>query len=102
PLPDGTPRERYVEGVRRDIEDMAAIRLSDDLVAHLRETFPNATDAAVRDAIAAADTLHQCGLFVESGYGDSAAAVDELSRQVPGFSRRLYENVIAYFGFRNH
>jgi hypothetical protein len=94
--------KRYLEGVRNDIEDIAAVRPSDAVLSQVKAEFPAASEEDIQDAIAAANTLHQLGLFVESEYGDGEGAVAELERQMPGFSQKLYKNIISYFGYINH
>src|SRR5262245_23325132 len=94
--------ERYFEGVRNSIEDMAAVRASEAIVSQVKVRFAAASDADIEEAIAAANTLQVCGLLAESEFGDSEGAVEHLEQEVPGFSRRLYQDVISYFGYINH
>jgi hypothetical protein len=94
--------ERYVEGVRDDIEDMAAVRATGAVLAQIRLKFPGASEEDVQAAIEAANALHVSGLLIESEYGDNQDAVKELEKQLPGYSHRLYKNIIAYFGNINH
>jgi hypothetical protein len=94
-------KKRYFEGVRNDIEDIAAVRPSDAVLSQVKLAFPAASEEDIQDAIAAANAIHQLGLFVESQYGDGEGAVMELERQMPGFSQKLYKNIISYFGYVN-
>jgi hypothetical protein len=94
--------KRYFEGVRNDIADMAAVPASEKISAEVMMQFPAASEEDLQEAIAVADSLQQLGLLLESQYGESEAAVERLKQQVPGYSQKLYQNVISYFGYINH
>ena len=103
-LKNGFTYEQYSSLVLRDIKDKYSISgpLEHAIIKNLGSRYLGKyTTADIVEAIALANALLCYGIQAESTYGDCVAAEDELSKQVPGFSRAMYSSIIGYFGYVN-
>jgi hypothetical protein len=103
PLP-GSPREIYVEGLRREIEDSYSTRPGtvDLLLDKVRDgTLAGFSEEDCLAAVQVLDAFLEAALFIESRHGDSPEAVEALQEELPGLPGWLYSDVIGLYGYIN-
>ncbi len=106
PLKDGCAYtlERYTADLNEEIEDEYLIddEVGRVLLEKLAEAYGqrySREDLAC--AIELANELNYCALMTQSSYGDGDEGISELEKQVPGFSRGLYAELLGYMAYVN-
>ena len=96
--------EQYTAGLNHEIEDSFLIRdwETDAIVKKLSEAYGTrySSDDLIR-AVALANELNYCAVFVQSSRGDGDEGISELEKRVPGFSRGLYAELLGYMAYIN-
>jgi hypothetical protein len=96
--------EQYTAGLNQEIEDSFLIRdwETDAIVKKLSEAYGTrySSDDLIR-AVALANELNYCAVFTQSSCGDGDQGIAELEKQVPGFSRGLYAELLGYMAYIN-
>lgn len=96
--------EQYTQGLNREIE--ANFLIGDHetraIVRMLSEAYGQrySRDDLVR-AVELANRLSYCAVFVQSSFGDGDQAIAELEKQVPGFSRAVYADLLGLMAYIN-
>jgi hypothetical protein len=96
--------EQYTAGLNKEIEDNFLIRNweKNAIVQKLSETYgPRYSRDDLVWAVDLANKLNYRAVFTQSSYGNGDEGIAELEKQVPGFSRGLYAELLGYMSYIN-
>jgi|GEM_PF-4501970 len=96
--------EDYTAGVDQEIEDNFLIRDWEKgaILQKLTEAYgPRYSSDDLTRAIELANRLNYCAVFVQSSCGNSDEGIAELEKEVPGFSRGLYSELLGHIAYIN-
>jgi hypothetical protein len=96
--------EDYAAGLKEEIEGNFLIRDWEQraILQKLAEAYgPRYSRDDLVRAVELANRLNYCAVFVQSSHGDGDEGIVELEKEVPGFSRGLYSELLGYMAYIN-